>query len=562
MKYSFPFTLLFIVFLAFSSSGQNDKMLEILTDEMASAKEAFSTLELPPYYFDASVAEVFEANVTLESGILSRSDTNRAIVLQAGLRIGDHNFDNTHTMSDEYWGAYPDMVPYAMIPKDKSELSIKYNVYQLWNDLYENNLDQYKQNKEQIGLTTKEIKPSKDLTVELAEQYYEPPLPPSTFDINLDAWAEKLIAYHKILKPHAEEFALSISFNFMVTRSYFVSSEGAEIAENRQLANISIFGINTAEDKGIIPVQYSAYAFTPEGLPTEEVILAELESIAQRVEALKVSDKAEPYVGPAILSPEAAAVFFHEIFGHRIEGHRLAQFLDSKTFAEKIGDYILPKFLSVTFDPTQTTFENEDLVGHYVFDNQGIRGQRVECIKDGILNDYLMSRKPVEGFEKSNGHGRCEFLSAAVSRQSNMFVEASKTYSDEELRKKLIKECKKQDLEYGYYFKTVSGGFTNTMTYMPDFFSIIPLEVYKIYVDGKPDELVRGVNMIGTPLVMFSEIIAAGDEQGLFNGICGAESGGVPVAAIAPSLLVKKIETQNQMAIEIDKPILPSPEVK
>ena len=44
----------------------------------------------------------------------------------------------------------------------------------------------------------------------------------------------------------------------------------------------------------------------------------------------------------------------------------------------------------------------------------------------------------------------------------------------------------------------------------------------------------RGVDLIGTPLIAFSKITAADDEVGVFNGICGAESGWVPVSAISP----------------------------
>ena len=124
----------------------------------------------------------------------------------------------------------------------------------------------------------------------------------------------------------------------------------------------------------------------------------------------------------------------------------------------------------------------------------------------------------------------------------------------------LIKECKKQGKAYGYLFRDVMGGFTNTARYMPNAFNIFPTEVYRIYTDGRPDELVRGVDLIGTPLAMFSEIAAAGNKPGVFHGFCGAESGSVPVSAIAPALLVKKIETQKKMKSQLDETILPRPD--
>jgi hypothetical protein len=97
---------------------------------------------------------------------------------------------------------------------------------------------------------------------------------------------------------------------------------------------------------------------------------------------------------------------------------------------------------------------------------------------------------------------------------------------------------------------------------IPNVFNIMPSEVYRVYVDGRPDELVAGVDLIGTPLTMFSNIICGGDNQGIFSGFCGAESGYVPVTAISPALFVRKIETQKGMEIKTDVPLLPSPTIR
>jgi TldD protein len=128
-----------------------------------------------------------------------------------------------------------------------------------------------------------------------------------------------------------------------------------------------------------------------------------------------------------------------------------------------------------------------------------------------------------------------------------------------ELRKMLIEECKKQKKEYGYLFMDVTGGFTTTQRAMPNAFNIFPTEVYRIYVDGRADQLVRGVDLIGTPLAMFSEIQAADDQAEVFIGFCGAESGSVPVTAIAPSLYVRQIETQKKAVSQIEKTLLTRP---
>ena len=77
---------------------------------------------------------------------------------------------------------------------------------------------------------------------------------------------------------------------------------------------------------------------------------------------------------------------------------------------------------------------------------------------------------------------------------------------------------------------------------------MIPLVVWRVYVDGRPDELVRGVSIVGTPLAAMKRIVATGDKSEVFNGECGAESGTIPVSAVAPAMLVSEMETQKHAA--------------
>src|SRR5438445_7310632 len=157
-----------------------------------------------------------------------------------------------------------------------------------------------------------------------------------------------------------------------------------------------------------------------------------------------------------------------------------------------------------------------------------------------------MSRSPVSGFENSNGHGRKAPGYRTVGRQGNLIVQATNTVSDDRLRAMLIEEAKKQGKTFGLLFQDISGGFTLTGRASPQSFQVTPIMVYRIYVDGRPDELVRGVDLIGTPLTSFSKIVAAGDTPEVFNGFCGAESGYVPFAAVSPAILTTQIEVKKR----------------
>ena len=297
-------------------------------------------------------------------------------------------------------------------------------------------------------------------------------------------------------------------------------------------------------------------------LPNDVTILAALEKAGRNLQDLLRASPADPIVGPAILSGRAAGVFFHEIFGHRIEGHRQKDEAEGQTFTKSVGNAILPPFLSVVFDPTLRDFQGTMLNGSYLYDDEGVKARRVAVVEGGILKTFLMSRAPINGFPQSNGHGRRQPGAEIVSRQSNLFVESSKRVSDQQLRQMLIEEVKKQNKPYGLFFDQVTSGYTTTARRGLQAFTVVPFVVYRVYPDGRPDELIRGVSIVGTPLASFANIMATSDRSEVFNGICGAESGNVPVSAIAPALLVSSIEIQRKERSQDQPPYLSRPEAK
>jgi predicted Zn-dependent protease len=183
----------------------------------------------------------------------------------------------------------------------------------------------------------------------------------------------------------------------------------------------------------------------------------------------------------------------------------------------------------------------------------------VELVDKGILQQFLMSRMPIAHFDVSNGHGRSQIGLMPTGRQGNLIVTSTNTTSEKKLRQLLIDEIKKQNKPYGLYFEDIASGFTLTQRATPQAFQVIPQLVYRVYADGRPDELVRGVQIVGTPQASLTQILATGDKPAIFNGECGAESGSVPVSAIAPAMLFGAIETQKAPQGKTRPPILPSP---
>jgi predicted Zn-dependent protease len=267
----------------------------------------------------------------------------------------------------------------------------------------------------------------------------------------------------------------------------------------------------------------------------------------------------EPFHGPAILSGRAAGVFFHEIFGHRVEGHRQKDETEGQTFTKSVGSPVLPDFLSVSFDPTRKSIDSIDLNGTYSYDDEGVKARPLTVVDNGVLKTFLMSRSPIQDIEHSNGHGRRQAGAEVVSRQSNLIVESKKKVSDQQLREMLLAEVKRQNKPYGLYFEQVTGGYTTTQRRGLQAFTVIPLIVYRVYADGRPDEMVRGADIVGTPLASFAKILATSDKLEVFNGYCGAESGSVPVSASSPALLVSEVEIQKKDHAQDRPPLLGRP---
>jgi TldD protein len=472
------------------------------------------------------------------------------------VKVGDYQLDNTHpaTGADNNLDGISDGYGYEILPLDDNEQALRFLIWQATQKKYREAVARYKAIRANPRTTTS----VPDFTKEKKNAYYEAPL---SLTLDTVRWLGYLKEFSAVFLKDADIISAEASLQVNLTRKYFVSSEGTEVVQNMPYSYLQVSTSVRSKGQLILPLNRSFFARTPAELPSPETVKQELEKMLTVLVKLKDAPAAEPYTGPAILDAQVAGVFFHEIFGHRVEGHRLRSEQDGQTFKSKLNERVLPTTLSVVFDPTLQNLGTQHLNGFYAYDDEGVKAQRVTAVQNGVLKTFLMSRSPVSGLLSSNGHGRAAPGSDVVTRQSNLIVETSKPLKMDELRKMLVKECQRQGRPYGYYFKDVVGGFTLTDRFNPNAFNIFPTEVYRIYADGRPDELVQGVDLIGTPLAMFAEITAAGNETGVFTGFCGAESGSVPVSAVAPALFVRRIETQKKPKAEQEPTLLKRPTV-
>jgi predicted Zn-dependent protease len=552
------FMLLPIATLA--QTAAQDELVKTLKAEIDRSMTHFKKSEIPVYLLSYRVDEVESYQIFTSFGTLVSSQPKKERLLTIQVRVGDKTMDNYRELRDDV----SDYMSYGRtrairIPLDNNPKAITQALWEETEKEYRNAVLRYEKVKANVAVKVEVEDKSNDYSDYSAAQYYEKPLKMSDFTFNISEWESRLKKYSAILAENKDVLDGETTLTFKIIRKYFITSEGTSIVQNNTYCHLYLSVNGVAEDGMELPLSEVYFAHSPQGLPDDNTMVKDAEKVSKTLTAMKSAPIVSPYEGPAILSNDAAGVFFHEIFGHRVEGLRLKSESDGQTFKKKVGEAVLHKNISVVFDPTITTYKGIPLNGSFKYDDEGVKGEKVMVIDKGVLKNFLMTRSPIENFPKSNGHARAQEGYQPVSRQSNLIVETEKPYTDAELKKMLIDEAKKQGKEYGYFFAKVQGGFTTTGRFMPNSFNVLPLEVYRIYVDGRPDELVRGVDLVGTPLAMFSQVEAVGDTPGNFAGTCGAESGGVPAGCCSPALFVKQIEMQKKDKAQNRPPVLNRP---
>ena len=552
-----------ILLLLFASLAQitfsRDNLTNILKGEINRNFALLKDRPVPAYYLAYRVQDLQSHNVSASFGNLLYSVPRRQRLYNVDIRVGSYEMDNTRELKGSY-GRGRGYSQDNELPLDDNELAVRNTLWRNTDIQYKDAVKQFENVKANVAVKVASEDKSNDFSKESPEKHFEKPIASlKDIDFDADVWEKKLKRYSNVLVANKDVYDGTASLTVEIMRKYFVDTDGTEVAENACAFRLFVNVSTTADDGMQLPLYKSYYAANVKDLPSDAEIMKDTEEMSRMISALRKAPVAESYSGPALMTAEAAGVFFHEIFGHRIEGARLKQESDAQTFKKKIGEYVLPRDISVFFDPQLKKYKGIPLNGSYVFDDEGIRGQRVEVVKNGILKSFLMSRTPIEGFPKSNGHGRAVISLGNVTRQSNMIIESDAPKTGNELRALLLEQVKSENKSYGYLFDNVSGGFTTTGRYMPNAFNVAPLIVYRIYADGRPDELVRGVDLLGTPLSIFSQVAACGDDHGAFNGACGAESGSLPVSCISPTLFIKLIETQKKSKSQTQPPILERP---
>ena len=539
-----------------SDSTARSAVLAAMRLELARSLKTFGTQPTPPFFLSYDVTETRSVGMRGAFGTISGFQDSRRRALGIDLRVGTPEFDNTHEVAGGMPSfAFFERYALAQVPLGHDTLAIRRVIWYQTDALYKRAIEQLARVKasSQLRVTPEDTSP--DFSHEPAIKHVEAPI-----ELRFDRadWERRLRAYTAAFARYNDIYEGDASLSIEGTTRWYVNSEGSELETSSAYYRLIISAYTRAADGMVLPRYESYVASTPDGLPNDSAVNAAVAKMIEDLHALKKAPVITAATAPAILSGRASGVFFHEVFGHRVEGHRQKSEEEAQTFKGKVGERLLPRDLSVYFDPTQQRLGSTELAGFYQYDDEGVAARRVDVVRNGVFAGFLMSRSPIAGFTHSNGHGRRQPGMAAVARQSNLVVTSSKPVSHDQLKRMLIAEIKRQNKPFGLIFDDIEGGFTLTTRFTPNAFEVMPIMVYRVFPNGR-EELVRGVDLVGTPLIAFSRIVAADDQVRVFNGVCGAESGWVPVSASSPAILISQIEVQRKEKAQDKPPILPPP---
>ena len=528
-----------------------DHLLKTMQDELARAKAELAKNESAPYFISYTVYDQDLVVVVGAYGSLLTDASLQRRQADVTMRVGSAALDNTHGQSRSS-GMSSGTLPIGDNPDATARV-----LWELTDREYKRASPAFLNVRTNTAVRAEEEDTSPDFSKEAPQTHLQTSTAPPPFDHA--AWQAEIRRLSAAFRKFPDIYFATVVLQVTNFNARTVSSEGTAV-ETPSASTRLVMEAQTRADDGMDLLRVETFqAPSAAGLPGEAELAAKIDKIASDLKALKNAPVAEPYDGPALLSGRAAAVFFHEVLGHRLEGHRQRDEEEGQTFTKKVGQEVLPKFLSVSDDPTIHEMAGIKLAGSYSFDSEGVPAQRVDVIQNGVLKNFLMSRMPIKNFSQSNGHGRNQPGLMPTGRQGNLIVTSSQSVPESQLRQKLIDEVKKQNKPYGLYFDDIQGGFTLTQRSLPQAFQVLPVIVYKVYADGRPDELVRGVDIVGTPLAALTRILMTGDIEHVFNGVCGAESGQVPVSAVAPAMLFSEMEVQKRQHSHERPPILPAP---
>ncbi|MEE9382212.1 MAG: metallopeptidase TldD-related protein [Nannocystaceae bacterium] len=549
--------------MASPDTDQIAKPRAILEAMCAELDRSIHGLKVPgsprPYYIAYTLRRLEGLDIQAAHGSLLRQRANTKAVIHVDIRVGNRQFDNVvdgglDSEADERessdWLSAPDDL-------DLGELQVA-----LWKQTQlkfdEAIEDYYDHRKAMVSeyLRDEIDSFSRERSVIHIDELDGTPFPRARWEGELAKLSRRFVDHPDVHDPR-------IGIRAERVTRWLCTNEGTRVITEDLYVEFAVEGWVLTDDGVYVQGDRRVYARAFNEVPDEAQMEAALDEVLVELRALKTARTCTSFVGPALLAGQAAATVFHEAFGHRVEGERLVARGETRTFAHKVGERILPVGLDVYDDPTQTHLaDGAPLWGSYRVDDQGIAAQKASLIEDGVLRGFLCSRSPIPGSQQSNGHGRHDGVESVMARMGNLIIDGSrrgggKTW--DALREDLRDLARSQGRKQAAVIRRVRAGETSTGSYDFQVFKGELADVHLIDVETGEETRIRDVELIGTPLSALQRIVDHGGISEPDHGFCFAESGAVPVSGVSPAMLISEVELQQRSTTAYHEPLLPPP---
>ncbi len=494
-----------------------------------------------PYFVGYLVRDIEQLWIDARFGTLFADERRRWRRCFADVRVGSYRADHVHDggLSDNSTKA--ESYSYASLPIGENLGGVMHGVWQLTEARYrEAAEDLLEKRAEQLHV----LDPNRSLP---AFERRDPTIHrslPELPEVDRAAWVAYVEAASAIGRREEDLVCCEVELTVRNVTRILVNTEGSIVVDRQPFWQLAVV-LDLSSAKGVmVPWNLSWFVTDPAELPSLDALKKEMRRSIRAMRKIAAADTLRAYAGPVLLDPRPAGLLMHEAIGHRLEGNRLLSSGEGQTFRDALGSQLLPEVLSMYDDPTLSTFEGQSLVGHYLYDDEGVTASRANLVERGRIRGYLTSRAAVSRNHQSNGHARNEGFERPMSRMGVTVVEAHDGVDDETLKRMLMDEVKRRKLPFGVHVLIADSGETATKSYDFQAFLGQIRAAKRVFPDGR-EELVRDVSFVGTPLNAVRGILAAGTRREVDNSYCGAESGAVPVPTIRPALLIENLELQS-----------------
>ncbi|MBN2445291.1 MAG: hypothetical protein JXO22_01095 [Phycisphaerae bacterium] len=550
-----------------ASEMQRDVVLRALVDELDRNMSGLKLEGLEqPYFIEYGLTDAQGAYVSASLGAIVNRMERRSRGVQTDVRVGSYELDNTNYQADDIM-RYLRMAggsSSVVVPLEDDYEAIRQAVWWATDREYKDVVEQFVQKKAFMASKMIEDKPD-DFSRVSPTVYFEDR---ADMTVDLPRMEQLAIAVSEVFRAYPDIQSSSVTISSAVGNVYLVNSEGTRMRTAQTMLSLSVGAATQADDGMKLNDWLDIYAHGFAELPPQEELVEQCRTMADKLIALKNAPVLDAYTGPVLFEPEAAAAVFSRQFGRSFGGGQrpLGSRTEPDDFANKLGRPILPRFMSVVDDPTHTVINDVPVMGHYTYDDQGVKAETVSLVEQGELTSLLMSRNPSKEFTQSNGHGRGA-LGADRGVVGCLVVTAAPALTADDMKQQLLDACDDEGIDFGIRIESVGessgggpGGGMRGRGRMPRGFgggdrglSVSPLLMYKVYADGH-EELVRGAEISQINTRAFKNILAAGDTP------CVLNSGGRDVSTYAvPALLFEELDMAKVDRDFDTTPILPAP---